>query len=95
MKTCYNVILMTFITRTSENGLIVLGGTASSEITRPDESPLLSSVEMIRCYTETKIPDYPLDVFGASLVWKREGLLVCGGSSWQVAYLDCFSWSTR
>ena len=78
------------------SGLFIVGGLSKIFLTNQTASPLLSAVELFGCAGgPIALPNYPREVFGASLVWHRQSLLVCGGADWRSASSLCFLWNTR
>ena len=78
------------------SGLFIVGGLSKIYLTAQTSSPLLSAVELFGCAGgPIALPDFPRGVFGASLVWHHQALLVCGGADWSGATSQCFLWNTR
>ena len=81
---------------TQASGLFIVGGLSKIYLTAQTSSPLLSAVELFGCAGgPIALPDFPRGVFGASLVWHHQALLVCGGADWSGATSQCFLWNTR
>ena len=81
------------------------GGLSEISVDSQSRSPILRSVELVSCPGEGArsssyaLPDYPLELFGASLYWQSGGsggsLLVCGGADWTGPTSQCFLWNSR
>ena len=78
------------------SGLFIVGGLSKIFLTDQTSSPLLSAVELFGCSGgPIALPDYPREVFGASLYWYQSSLLVCGGADWREVTALCFLWNSR
>ena len=99
IKLLHFLLLQTSLTQT-EAGLFIAGGLSKIFLTDQTASPLLSAVELFGCSGGSlALPDYPLELFGASLYWQSGGsggsLLVCGGADWTGPTSQCFLWNSR
>ena len=81
-----------------------MGGLSKLYLTDQTSSPVLSAVELFGCSGGSlALPDFPREVFGASLHWQSGvesggsvgSLLVCGGADWSGASSQCFLWNSR
>ena len=93
-----SLIIGQSVVQIPESTLLLVGGVSHIHIDSLDQSQVLDSFEILGC-SGSSLPNYPIEVFGANIVWLRreqeEGLLVCGGANWKMTYKTCFMWSPR